>query len=631
MYRADIDGLRALAVISVIFYHLGVTGFSGGFVGVDVFFVISGFLITRLILADIEKDKFSFVRFYGRRARRLFPAFFFMLVVSSVFSYIMFTPEHFSRFSGAVVYALGSISNFYFLGESGYFDASVDIKPLLHTWTLGVEEQFYFMWPFLLVMLVKKGHKWAAPICIGIFGVISLYYSEKLLSTSPETAFYLVPFRVMEFSIGSVLVWFIGFQFKNKVITEMIPLLGLSIIGYSIYTYSNETLFPGVNALLPCIGAALVIYSKNSNMVCTALKNKAVVYIGLISYSLYLAHWPIIVFYKYYIFNTSSDLTELEMVSLVIATFVVAVFMYVYIETPFRGKKDGQQKLSIPAFGFVCALSSIVLMIPAASAWATGGWLWRYTDLSESARNELKIKDSDYREYAYKKIIELSEQPFFNNSKKKILVIGDSQAGDFVNMLVENNYHKKINLSAIVIGAKCQPLLLAEIEVAQYIGDKYKATCRAQREKYKKSVKLKQADVIVLAAAWRGWGVDKLGDTIQKLRSLGIKAIYVVGPKNQGKSGQALLARYKRSEGIEEISAQYIREGTVRMNKTLQSLYKDSFINLLSYICPDEAHCRVLTPNDKVIFFDQSHVSPEGARYLGGLLYNAGELSFLGR
>jgi peptidoglycan/LPS O-acetylase OafA/YrhL len=629
-YRADIDGLRAVAVISVLLYHLGVAGFSGGFVGVDVFFVISGFLITRLILNEMKEERFSFVEFYGRRARRLFPAFFFMVVMSFIAAYFLFTPEHMARFSGAVVYALGSISNFYFWGESGYFDASSNLKPLLHTWTLGVEEQFYFIWPIILLLMVKKTKPWIAPAFMLIAGAVSLFYAEWFLISDPEAVFYLVPFRVFEFAVGGILVWFIHVQTRNKIVLEVVPAIGLGMIIYSIYAYSDDTLFPGLSALLPGIGAALIIYSTKSKIIGGILGNKLFVKVGLISYSLYLAHWPVIVFYKYYKFDASNSLTGFEIISLIVVMFVIAILMYVFIETPFRKKVIRGKLVSAPAYGFICVVCSMLFIIPAASAWSNEGWVWRYTNLSETTRNELVSFDGKFRDYAYKKIIELHKLPYENNKKKKVLVVGDSQAGDFINMLYENNYHTLINLSSIILGAKCQPLLPSSVDLNIYIGDKYKATCESQRKKYASSNKLEEADVVILTAAWRNWGVKHLSNTINQLRQRGIKEIYVIGSKTQGESGQTLLARFMKVQGIEAFSASRQSNKIQHINMKLkENIASYAFIDIYKFICTSSNHCLVLSPGGKVIFYDKSHVTPDGAKYLGGILKNAGELKFL--
>jgi len=579
---------------------------------------------------DIGRGTFSFANFYGRRVRRLFPAFYFMCLASFVTAYFLFTPEHMARLSGALVYSLSAISNFYFYFESGYFDTNAFLKPLLHTWTLSVEEQFYLFWPMLLLLLSKSGRQWMTPLVILIAGGASLYFAEQVLITDPDAAFYLIPFRVVEFAIGGILVWCVSYQPKAKAVIELATLVGLIMIAYSVYQYTNDMVFPGFSSLLPCVGAVLVIYGGGSRLAGGLLGNFVAVRIGLISYSLYLAHWPIIVFYKYYRFEQIDTLSAVEVALILFATFLTATFMYVFIEKTFRIRAGQTKKLSVPAFGFTCVVAALILVVPAASAWGTGGWVWRYDNLGDMAKSQLAIKDRDYREYAYKKIMELDKEPFANNSHKKVLVIGDSQAGDILNMIIENRYDRNINLSSLVILAKCQPLLPSGYDFSRHISGKYKSVCKRQRENFANSEKLRQADVIILASNWRSWGVDRLTETITQINKMGIEELYVIGAKAQGESGQTLLARYGRLNGIEAYSAKRRNANVKRINSMLRKISGEfTLIDIEKYICVNDDHCRVLTPEERVIFYDKSHVTPEGARFLGEVLLSAGEFPFL--
>jgi peptidoglycan/LPS O-acetylase OafA/YrhL len=212
-YRSDIDGLRAIAVLSVIFYHFGVKTFSGGFVGVDVFFVISGFLITRLIMDAAGNGTFTFGSFYLRRARRLLPAMLFTIFVSFVLGAVLFTPTHFERLGGSALHGLLSISNFFFWNESGYFDADSAVKPLLHLWSLSVEEQFYFIWPLSVVLLLKiPFSRIVMPVIFVLLGVASWAFTEWCLDVDPSAAFFLLPSRIVEFCLGAIMVWVVGWQ-----------------------------------------------------------------------------------------------------------------------------------------------------------------------------------------------------------------------------------------------------------------------------------------------------------------------------------------------------------------------------------------------------------------------------------
>jgi peptidoglycan/LPS O-acetylase OafA/YrhL len=322
-YRADIDGLRAVAVLCVLFFHLDFAAFSGGFVGFDVFFVISAFLITRLIFNEVKiNQSFNFAHFYSRSIRRLAPALIVTLSSSWIFAFLLFSPEHFKRFGGALLSAMLSISNFFFWSESDYFDTAVEFKPLLHTWSLGVEEQFYLLWPALLVFLLFKGPKIVAPLFLLVGITLSLLLNvifadgnSGLVASLPKaigewfsdgaaTIFFLTPFRIFELGIGALMVWLIQYKPRNSLVLEPLVIIGLSMIGYGVFAFDKTTLFPSYNALLPCLGAALIIYAGSAKYTGRLLNNVIMVCIGLISYSLYLVHWPLFIFYQYYNFGT---------------------------------------------------------------------------------------------------------------------------------------------------------------------------------------------------------------------------------------------------------------------------------------------------------------------------------------
>jgi peptidoglycan/LPS O-acetylase OafA/YrhL len=299
-YRPEIDGLRAVAVISVLLYHVGVLQFSGGYVGVDVFFVISGFLITRIIFEEASRTgTFSFSNFYLRRLRRLFPALLTTVAISFLFGYWLLSPLNFREFGGSAITALTSVSNFFFWAHSGYFDTAAISKPLLHTWSLSVEEQFYLVWPAFIATLTLK--KWPVPVVLLAAGAASLLFNIPFSSGDTSTIFYLTPFRVFEFVIGAILIWLP--QISRYRINQALTLGGLLLIAFSVLTYTQKTIFPSFHALPPCIGAACVIYAGNNPIAKLLLGNRLSVFIGKISYSLYLVHWPLIVFYRYYVFD----------------------------------------------------------------------------------------------------------------------------------------------------------------------------------------------------------------------------------------------------------------------------------------------------------------------------------------
>jgi peptidoglycan/LPS O-acetylase OafA/YrhL len=333
-YRADVDGLRAVAILPVILYHAGL-GCTGGFVGVDVFFVISGFLITSLILKEIGENNFSLVMFWERRIRRIFPALFAVVLATIVAGWFLYFPDDFNLLGKSALAQAILMSNVFFWRQTGYFAPGIDTKPLLHTWSLAVEEQFYVLFPLLLIFLAWRKRS-AIPQAIFWLGIGSFALSVVGCYFMPAPTFYLLPTRAWELMVGAFLAAIPGRQLSNPFLNETIGLSGLGLVLYAVFVYTSNTRFPGLAALPPCLGAALIICSGSGMK--PALTNrmlalKPVVFIGLISYSLYLWHWPVLVFTKYRSLGAQS--WELRAVLLMVSV-ALAVGSWKWIEMPFR-------------------------------------------------------------------------------------------------------------------------------------------------------------------------------------------------------------------------------------------------------------------------------------------------------
>lgn len=252
-YRPDIDGLRAIAIIPVVLFHAEVVGFGGGFIGVDVFFVISGFLITSLLLQDIQKNRFSIAHFYERRVRRIFPALMTVFAACAVAAYILLLPQDLILFAKSLVAAILFASNFHFMSKTGYFDAPAESHPLLHTWSLSVEEQFYIFFPLILWFLAAKKMRFGPTILV-IF-VSSLIVSLWATAAHPKFGFYMLPSRTWEMMLGSLLALNIAPPIQSKRAREIAGALGLLLILVATFTFSKDVPFPGWRAFLPCFGA----------------------------------------------------------------------------------------------------------------------------------------------------------------------------------------------------------------------------------------------------------------------------------------------------------------------------------------------------------------------------------------
>jgi peptidoglycan/LPS O-acetylase OafA/YrhL len=301
-YRSDIDGLRAVAVIPVILYHTDIEYFSGGYVGVDVFFVISGYLITKLLTDDLSRGHLSIRKFYERRIRRIFPALFTVLIFTLIVSSLILLPEDYISESYSALSAALFSANIYFWANSGYFDAPASALPLLHTWSLAVEEQFYIVFP-LLLLTFKNANRNVLAIIFFVLFFVSLGISQWYVVNDTKSAFYLPHSRAWELLIGAFLALGVLPDNRSRLMRETLSITGITLISWSVFTYTDKTPFPGFSALAPSIGAALIIYAGRSgrSLPFHILTMKSIVFIGLISYSLYLWHWPIIVLTKYYV------------------------------------------------------------------------------------------------------------------------------------------------------------------------------------------------------------------------------------------------------------------------------------------------------------------------------------------
>ncbi len=393
-YRRDIDGLRAIAVVAVVLFHAHIGPFTGGFVGVDVFFVISGYLIVGIILDDIRGRQFSIAMFYERRVRRLFPALFVVLIACTIAGYLLFLPAEFAAFGRSVVATSAFASNFLFWHQAGYFDTPAELKPLLHTWSLAVEEQFYLVFPALLIVLSKYPNAtkatWLGVLAIAL---ISFALSAGLVGSHPDAAFYLPHTRIWELMIGALLVCAPIPAITTPRAREAAALLGLVLIGASVSLYSPRTPFPGIAALPPCVGAALIIHAGRSgtSRIHSLLSSRAFVYVGLISYSLYLWHWPILVFARAV---TAQPLTSLETLPLVALSLVAADLSWRFIEAPFRGRGRRFSRAQIFAFG---GAASIAMLLTGAIVDARHGLPARLPDAVVTAAAGSLDTDSKFK------------------------------------------------------------------------------------------------------------------------------------------------------------------------------------------------------------------------------------------
>ena len=449
-YRPEIDGLRTLAVTAVILFHADFKFISGGFIGVDIFFVISGFLITNIIVKEVEQKKFSILKFYEKRARRILPALFTVMLFCIPIAYFLYTPGQFLDFGESLIAVSLFSSNILFWVESGYFDAISEYKPLLHTWSLAVEEQYYIFFPLFIMIFWKFGKKIviSAILVVLILSVILAEYYT--FNTSKSVSFYLLPTRLFEILMGS-LITFIPVKNITKqsfTLKQILSILGFILVSYSVLFFTNQTPLPGFLTLIPITGTSLIIlFANKGTIINQILSTRLMVQLGLISYSTYLWHQPLFAFYKY---SNNGELTITIKVVLIIITQILAFLTWKYIENPFRDKQFMSRK---KIFSYsITGLSTFILLgfiIKQNDGFSSRSVVQKYKIagyeidnhvLEKKALNPIKERTNNTN---YEMVNSESNYALWFNPKSlktKILIVGNSHSNDLYNVLNNSKY-----------------------------------------------------------------------------------------------------------------------------------------------------------------------------------------------
>jgi peptidoglycan/LPS O-acetylase OafA/YrhL len=503
-YRSDIDGLRAVAILPVVFYHAELGPFGGGFAGVNVFFVISGFLITQSILERREKGGFSIGWFYERRARRLLPPLFFTIFLTLLASLLLLSPEDLSDASLSALSALLFTSNIFFHWKIDYFQQDADLMPFLHTWSLAVEEQFYIFWPFLIIMVSScfASKKNLRLLQVTIFlAVLSFSASIFAVHTIPNAAFYMLPFRLWEISAGAIvyLLFMMGYR-PSSTINSLLSTLGLGLILGTIFTLSSDSRFPGANALPVILGTALLLVSgKNTNgFILRFLSARPIVYIGKISYSLYLLHWPIFSLFRNYQANTEISDTDASL--LILLSFLLASFCYHFIETPFRKQASvkGVIQFSIGAGTSLAIVTSGMVALdglparagnlPEYAASREVMWDWPCDTVLPEVTEAHCVFGADW-----------------NNATDKLVLWGDSHADHFAPLVRHAIADQKV---AVLLYRRCPPFL-DDVNVRRWHrgSDRFSVECGEAHAEFLEwlSQNVNEINAILMAAAWSGY------------------------------------------------------------------------------------------------------------------------------
>lgn len=601
-YRADVDGLRAVAVLPVLLFHAGVAGFDGGFVGVDVFFVISGYVITLRLLSDLEQGKFSIVDFYERRIRRIFPALFFMIALTTVVAYFLLLPPNFEDYSMSAVATALFGSNIYFWKFSGYFDPSAMLRPLLHTWSLAVEEQYYIFMPIAMYVAYRYFKARWLLVFLPVV-ILSFALSVYATTTAPTANFFMLPTRAWELLVGAMLVLTPLPQPSRRGVAEAIGLVGLGLIFYAVFTYTEETPFPGINALAPVLGSAMIIYAGTAHRTLTgqALSWKPMVGIGLISYSLYLSHWPIAVFLRYI---TLRDPTPMESAAIIAASFAIAYFSWRFIEQPFRRPGNVFPRQRLFALG---AAAMVVVSAAGIAGTMSGGFAWRYPDFKE-------ITAFDQSDWKLRKCFMEGDQTYADwggedcllttGKAENALLWGDSFAAHYAPGIVRNAENIPYNVYNYT-AAGCPPVL----SYYSYA----RPNCDAFNRNALQFIKDKDIKAVIISSRWtslKGRGLKEVNSTVKALNDMGVKT-FVIGQSAEFGANVDVLDY--RTGGIKTASWTSIIDPSINAELKASIGDRATFIDPLPFLCQDDEKLCEFKKDGVLRYFDFGHFSTAGA------------------
>lgn len=610
--RNDIQGLRAIAVGAVVLFHINDSLLPGGYIGVDIFFVISGFLITKIIWRDFNAGQFAFAEFYSKRIKRLFPAMFGMLVGTTVLALMFSLPEETMLYGKSLASTIFYVSNYFFYSQSGYFSSDLQLSPLLHTWSLGVEEQYYLVFPLLLWAIYRWARRFVIPCLIMLF-VTSLLLSEWLIAVDESLSFYSTPTRFFQFLLGGTVALAGPNVVKNRMVNEILNLIGLFGIAWYVLRFSSYTPFPGFNALYPSICTALVLYAgSHPGLLTSALISiQPARFFGNISYSLYLWHWPVIVFYKMQIPNQPGPAEQL---GLLVASIVLGWLSWRFIENPFRNSQrlfSGARRVYGYALAGSLAFAGMGLFL-----YVSDGVSSRFSKEQRFFSGYIDYTPDRQREHVcfYTSSsgsvskIDLNECVAFDNRKRNYLLLGDSHAAHyysaFQEIIGEQETLSQINASG------CKPTT---------------GTAGAQRcvdlmeLAFDKLVREYPFDTVILSAKWTVDDIEGIRMTIDYLSAY-TDNIIILGPIITYK--QALPRLLARSYANGEEGENVTRNRNIQQVSGIDSVYKQAlagmdvhYVSVFDGVCGDQV-CDVVTPEKIPLQFDYGHLTHEGAVHL---------------
>ena len=667
-YRPDVDGLRALAILPVVLFHFKFLGFSGGFVGVDVFFVISGYLITSIIVRALEAERFSVAWFYGRRIRRIIPAFVVMLAVVSIASIVLFPPPELAQYALSAAAAAAFCSNVFFASQTSYFAGSDNTMPLLHTWSLGVEEQFYIIWPLILFACYRVGSRVAVSVLVVVLAAASLAYSAwGATSKHAAELFFLPQSRAWELMLGAMLALGLVPAIASRWLRDGLAVAGVGMIAFAVTHFSQTTPFPGTWALIPSLGAMLVIHSgqHRDTAVYRLLSLWPFVSLGLISYSLYLWHWPIFAFAENY---AGRALTLGEGLLLIVLCLAVAAASWRYVEQPFRsgdGRAAASERASlVGGIGSLALAASLGFVI-----YLGDGLPWRLAPgtlrfyLASHDHNGLR-QDCFFASHKTPPNASRCTRPASVGGRYDVLVWGDSH-GDALFPGIEMMGENRGLTAREATKRGCPPLLGVErvddgLRTDRLGGSACELFNTAMFDELKKGPR---PGLVILVARWsmysetttelaggrRVFLIDEahqsldietsrevlsrgLSRTIDAVTALGIPVLLIgQAPEFFQDPNICFVERAMSHRDTSscvrlsrQVADQRLRASKEIVMKVASGRPDTTYVSLDSVLCDDQV-CWA-EKNDEPLYEDKQHLSSSGARFVAGALSGRPEL-----
>ena len=602
-YRPDIDGLRAIAVMLVVNFHAFPEAMPGGFIGVDIFFVISGFLITGIIVRELDQQRFSLLAFYNRRIRRIFPALITVLGTTLVLGWLWMLPAAYAQLSADVFASAAFLSNIALLLQSGYFDIESGRKPLLHLWSLGIEEQFYLFWPLLLMLVARL--RLNILVAASVIGIASFVLNVALIGSNPVATFYLPFTRAWELAAGAALACSWSQVSQTGAASNLRACVGLLLIAVAAGVLDTKSAFPGWWAVLPVAGGALLLSAPAAWGCRRLLASRPLVWIGLISYPLYLWHWPLLVFFGIIKF---APLTLLERGLIVGLSFALAWLTYRFVESAFRFGRPSRLKI-------VSLCAGMVLISVAGGIVVEGRGFDFRLPLEIRAMAEVPTQSSKWR--FHECLLDLSHEMSFadgcvdRDRRPLVLVWGDSTAGALLPGL-----RKAQEVSAFGIAqftsSSCIPALNADIAGTP--------NCRAINDKVLSLARQIRPDIVLLHGTWEKY-LDNVAETVAALKQQTGARVVVLGPVpvwKRGLPGEVLRYYMLHHRLIPERSSQAVSSNwydAIMRAKLLPS--GAEFISASDALCnADGCLTRIGDTARDISASDQVHLTEKGSIFL---------------